>query len=398
MLLKVSLGYYASKHDIYQLIASYEERMTRNITQATQHLLWARAAGHCEICGRDVTRDLVMGNALNAAQVAHIKADGKLGPRYDPSQSEEDRNSIDNLMLLCHTCHKLIDDHPEEHTVEKLQQRKEQYETSVKRAIDSLKPHAANIVIMTAPLGGDSMEITKQECHEALSNCGLTVKNTKPFNIVIQDGADDLNNAVKIVNKRLARYKETVRDESIDYTAIFAIAPQPILIGMGLQLGDDGTINVFQRNREGAGWSWNDKAKPNRFEFDDTELSTSDAEDAVLILSICGEINEKSIPTILNDSSIPRLRLRASRQGLTSISREDDWFAFKEQAALASFKIHESCPNVKRVHVFPAMPTSANIAFGMAWNTRLIPGLVVYEKTNGKFYEAIRFGDKNGIY
>ena len=398
MLLKVSLGYYASKHDIYQLIASYEERMTRNITQATQHLLWARAAGHCEICGRDVTRDLVMGNALNAAQVAHIKADGKLGPRYDPSQSEEKRNSIDNLMLLCHTCHKLIDDHPEEHTVEKLQQRKKQYESSVKNAIDSLRPRAMNVVILTAPLGGANVEISKQDCHEALSNYGLTVKNPEPFNIALQDGADDLKKEMEYASKRLTLYEETVRDSSNGYTAIFAIAPQPILIGMGLALGDDDTIRVFQRNREGAGWSWNDKAEPNRFVFDGSGSSMGDAEDAALILSISGEINEESIPTILKDSSIPRFRLRASRQGLTSISREDDWFAFKEQAALASFKIHESCPNVKKVHVFPAMPTSANIAFGMAWNTRLIPELVVYEKTNGKFYEAIRFGDKNGIY
>lgn len=154
---------------------------------------------------------------------------------------------------------------------------------------------------------------------------------------------------------------------------------------MGLALGDDDTIRVFQRNREGAGWSWNDKAEPNRFVFDGTGSSMGDAEDAVLILSISGEINEKSIPAILNDPSIPRLRLRANRQGLTSIGREDDWFAFKEQATLASFKIHESYPSVKRVHVFPAMPTSANIAFGMAWNTRLIPELVVYEKPTVSF-------------
>ena len=395
MLFKVSLGYYASKNGIYHLIASYEERVTRKITQ---HLLWARAAGHCEICGRDVTRDLVMGNALNAAQIAHIKADGKLGPRYNPSQSEEDRNSIDNLMLLCHTCHKLIDDHPEEHTVEKLQQRKKQYESSVKNAIDSLRPRTVNIVILTAPLGGANVEISKQDCHEALSNYGLTVKNPEPFNIALQDGADDLRKEMEYVSKRLTLYEETVRDSSNGYTAIFAIAPQPILIGMGLALGDDDAIRVFQRNREGTGWLWNDKADPNHFVFDGTGSSTSDAEDAALMLSISGEINEESIPTILSDPLIPRFRLRASRQGLTSISREDDWFAFKEQATLASFKIHESCPNVKRVHVFPAMPTSANIAFGMAWNTRLIPELVVYEKTNGKFYEAIRFGDKNGIY
>lgn len=372
--------------------------MTRNIRPTTHNLLWARAAGHCEICGKDVTRDLVMGNALKAAQVAHIKADGELGPRYDPSQSEEDRNSIDNLMLLCHTCHKLIDDHPEKYSVEKLQHRKKQYESSVKNAVDSLRPHAVNIVILTAPLGGANVEISKQDCHEALSNYGLTVRNPEPFNIALQDGSDDLKKEMANVGKRLTLYKETVRDSSNGYTAIFAIAPQPILIGMGLALGDDDTIRVFQRNREGTGWSWIDKAEPNRFIFDGTEPSASDAEDAVLMLSISGEINEESIPAIPNDSPIPRISLRASRQGPTSISREDDWFAFKKQTALACFKIHESYPNVKRVHVFPAMPTSANIAFGMAWNTRLIPELVVYEKTNGKFYEAIRFGDKNGAY
>ena len=372
--------------------------MARNIKHATQNLLWARAAGHCEICGKDVTRDLVMRDALNAAQVAHIKADAKLGPRYDPSQSEEDRNSIDNLMLLCHVCHKLIDDHPDEYSVEKLQQRKKQYESSVKNAIDALRPRAANIVILTAPLGRDSVEITKQDCHEALSDYGLTVKSPEPFKIALQDGTDDLKYEMKTVINRLMKYKETVRDCSNDYTAIFAIAPQPILIGMGLQLGDDDTIRVFQRNRGGTGWSWNDKAEPNQFIFDDTGSSTGDAEDAVLMLSISGEINEESIPTKLNDPSIPKLRLRAARQDPSSISRKEDWPAFKEQATIASFRIHESYPNVKRVHVFPAMPTSANIAFGMAWNTRLIPELVVYEKTNGKFYEAIRFGDKNGIY
>lgn len=372
--------------------------MTRKVSQTTKTLLWARTAGRCEICGRDVTRDPMQKKPLKAAEIAHIKADAPGGPRYDASQTDDERNSFDNLMLLCLDCHTKIDRNPGEYPAELLYEKKQAYEASVLHNMNCLKPHAVDIIILNAPLGGIKAEISEQECQQALSNYGLAVRNPKPFDISLRDEVESLQEEMRYVINRLCTYKETVRDRANGHIAIFAIAPQPILIGMGLQLGDDDTVRVFQRNREGTGWSWNDKAEPNRFIFDGTGSSTGDAEDAVLMLSITGEINEESIPAILKDHSIPRLRLRASRQGLASISREDDWFAFKEQAALASFKIHESYPNVKRVHVFPAMPTSANIAFGMAWNTRLIPELVVYEKTNGKFYEAIRFGDKNGVY
>lgn len=42
-------------------------------------------------------------------EVAHIKARNSLGPRYDPNQSEADRHSFKNLLLLCRHHHKVVD-------------------------------------------------------------------------------------------------------------------------------------------------------------------------------------------------------------------------------------------------------------------------------------------------
>ena len=84
------------------------------------------------------------------------------------------------------------------------------------------------------------------------------------------------------------------------------------------------------------------------------------------------------------------------RTGSTAILLRDDWNEFKRVAADTIFKIHEMHPEVRRLHVFPAMPVSACVAFGMAWNKRLIPELVIYEKSSGVFSRVLSIGDSYG--
>jgi hypothetical protein len=43
------------------------------------------------------------------AEVCHIRAQSEKGPRYDPSQSDEERHGFDNLVLMCRVHHKVID-------------------------------------------------------------------------------------------------------------------------------------------------------------------------------------------------------------------------------------------------------------------------------------------------
>jgi hypothetical protein len=43
-------------------------------------------------------------------QICHIKANSPGGPRYDPSQTPEERDGYENLILMCAAHNKIIDD------------------------------------------------------------------------------------------------------------------------------------------------------------------------------------------------------------------------------------------------------------------------------------------------
>lgn len=58
----------------------------------------------------------------------HIKARSKLGPRYDKKQTEKERYSFSNLILLCAQHSKLIDSEPDRYPVPLLREWKNRHE------------------------------------------------------------------------------------------------------------------------------------------------------------------------------------------------------------------------------------------------------------------------------
>ena len=66
----------------------------------------------------DENSDAVLG------EICHIRAKSEDGPRHDKSQTDEERNSFANLILLCSMHHTLIDADEKQYTVEWLQQIK----------------------------------------------------------------------------------------------------------------------------------------------------------------------------------------------------------------------------------------------------------------------------------
>jgi len=62
--------------------------------------------------------------------ICHIKAQSQGGPRYDATQSDEERHAFENLILLCARHSKVIDSEPERYTVEILQRMKRMHESA----------------------------------------------------------------------------------------------------------------------------------------------------------------------------------------------------------------------------------------------------------------------------
>jgi hypothetical protein len=82
----------------------------RDYSAGTRAALFALAQGTCcfQDCAEPVVRTVEGYVAVNV-QIAHIHGAHPGSPRYDPTMSDPDRASFDNLLLLCKPHHDLTD-------------------------------------------------------------------------------------------------------------------------------------------------------------------------------------------------------------------------------------------------------------------------------------------------
>lgn len=76
-------------------------------------------------------------------RICHIKASKPGGPRYDASQSEEERHDFNNLVLMCPIHHDVIDSDEKSYTIERLKTIKNEHQSKV----DEIKEMPDSIAI-----------------------------------------------------------------------------------------------------------------------------------------------------------------------------------------------------------------------------------------------------------
>ena len=107
-------------------------------------LLWSNAAGRCSFT--DCSERLTVEQAAHSAphtlgEMAHIKGKRKGSNRYDETQTDEQRDSYENLMLLCPNHHTLIDksENEEIYPVGILMEMKITHEHNISERLDFAK-------------------------------------------------------------------------------------------------------------------------------------------------------------------------------------------------------------------------------------------------------------------
>lgn len=105
--------------------------MSGQIPLRDQKILCTRSGNRC--ANPSCQQELVINKTGSdkeslVAQMAHIKGEKAGAPRYDSDMTDKQRNSYENLILLCNRCHKMIDDQPNTYTVEALLEMKQNHE------------------------------------------------------------------------------------------------------------------------------------------------------------------------------------------------------------------------------------------------------------------------------
>lgn len=147
-------------------------------SEQTIKKLFALSGNNCAYpsCGLPVVES---GGTLTA-QICHIKAQSKGGPRFDPMQSEEERQGFANLILLCGQHHKVIDDQLDIYTVDVLQGMKAVHEDAYGRPEKKTDEIFAKLLLNAL----DRVQVTNNTGNVAINSPGavqaqnVTIKTT----------------------------------------------------------------------------------------------------------------------------------------------------------------------------------------------------------------------------
>lgn len=114
------------------------------VTDRVAKIIWGQCAAKCCICKKDLIKENERNNKKLTliGEIAHIVGSKQNAPRGQSSLTQQERDDVDNLMLLCQEHHKEIDDENniEDYPVEYLQTIKQQHIEWVRNKFIQEKP------------------------------------------------------------------------------------------------------------------------------------------------------------------------------------------------------------------------------------------------------------------
>lgn len=110
------------------------------ISDKTRKILWARSGNRCAVCKRELVIDATAYDDESViGDECHIISGQANGPRFDPAFPQEKIDAYSNLIILCRTHHKMVDDQKDTYTTAILRQMKTNHEKAQTKVSSSPK-------------------------------------------------------------------------------------------------------------------------------------------------------------------------------------------------------------------------------------------------------------------
>ncbi|MBL0385621.1 HNH endonuclease [Tumebacillus sp. ITR2] len=351
--------------------------------------LWVMAAGRCQYegCNQTLYTDTITKKDFNIAYIAHIVADRPEGPRGDEVLSDKLKSDISNLMLMCDTHHRLIDQEDEEgHPVEKLQEMKRKHEQRIQMLTSIKEDRQSHVLLYGANIGQHFAPVSWERAKEAMLPEFYPAEKTAIElglrNSSFQDEEDFFWEMERQNLRRhfLDKVKRRMESGELSKLSVFALAPQPLLVELGTLLSDIPAADVYQLHREPANWCWQPHPEP----FSYTVIEpTAISRKIALNLSISATIDNSRIAKVVGEET--------SIWTMTVETPNNDFLRSKQQLSLFRQEFRLLMDRIKAVHgedselhVFPAVPVAIAVEIGRVWMPKADLPLIVYDQNRSK--------------
>ena len=367
-----------------------------SIKEPVRMRLWAVSGGRCEMCNRILYQDLVFGHDGNFGEMAHIHAVSEGGPRHKYGMSEEEKNNIDNLMLLCAEHHHMIDTHPEDFQEGLLLKKKKAHEDRIRQVTGIPSEQSCRIVTYFSNIDNQAEFSSDRILREAVLLSGRvpmqepvinlsedSVTKYVPTKAIFEQKVQDLETQFRVWFDAVIKSKDSI--------GIFALAPQPLLFKLGTLINDQYNAVAFQCHRSGHKWAWPNRNEETSIDFKCTKEGTS--EKFALVIDLSATVLDDRITTVLGeDATIFHITMdHPCRTFVTSEAVQDDFVKVFRQAME---HIKNLRPAPSEIHLFQVMPNSLAVRAGMDYMPKVDLPVVLYEQANQAdgFFEAMTIG------
>ena len=368
-------------------------------SEPVKRLVWIRAAGHCEQCGVDVTRDFRTGSTFSWADVAHILPASPKGPRssiaHDGKAAQQHTDDPENLMLLCPSCHtrtdKDADGYPTADLTRHHRDHIEQIRHAAKRGETK---RAMGLIVLSQHFASENL-IRREDLLQAMLAEGLWAEKKVQVLTLRAPGSEGRDEHYWQAVER--DIDDELRDRQTTSTssqgdplnlAVVGVADIPALIRVGRQLGDRTNRHLFSRDRSGT-LRWTDlDAEPPEW----TYVPPTDGEGPLaLVIDLSAHVRDADIQAGLPDARIARFSTPTPEYGLVRNRGVLDSFRRAIQPRLS--QLEASSGDV--IHLFVAIPAAMAIEFGALLSTQHAHRYLVYDRGEpNKFFPTMDLGPR----
>jgi len=349
-------------------------------------MLWGRAAARCQRagCNKPVSMSEVTLEDANMAEKAHIRAFSAGGQRADPMYPPTKLNEIDNLMLLCHGCHHVIDQQggAERYPVEWLRAMKQQHEARVALVTGIVPGLRSHVVTYGATVGEHTTAPVFANAPHALfphripAERNMIVLGAQGTAQRDRDAAFWTREQEQLKRQFARRVRERLHDREMDHLSVFAIAPQPLLIQLGVLLGDITSVDVYQRHRASESWAWPETGATLSFTMSEP---VGHGAIPVLVMSVSAEISHERVTQVLG-RDVTIWMLSTPTMGNDIVKARETIKAFGEAAKAVLQAIQLRHGITTPIHIFPAMPVSLAVELGRVRMPKADAPWVLYDQ------------------
>lgn len=368
-----------SEENVKKLEIKEVKRVSREIKPATERMLWGVSAGICEFngCINKLYSHHITKEKVNLSEKAHIYAFSAGGKRPSLLRFSPKINDIDNLMLVCERCHKLIDSEDTDYTAEQLLAMKKEHEQRIAN-VATIKPDLqSEIVIFNANIGNRAIKISDYTAKSAIIPEHYPAREN-PINLSPDLSLyDNEDNYWAIMATHLERqwgqYEQAIRDKHI---SLFSVAPQPLLFKLGMLINRNYNVDVRQSQGAIDNWKWRCDKQTAKI-----ETQIVDAEDASADPIITFELTTKlSIDELRKEFGAGTIyRITSESCGSEIIKSWRDLRAATNEYRNALNAIRAAYSKDIIVKIVPIAPVSVSIEAGRQ-TMKGDPQLTIYDR------------------